>query len=123
MYQRHETGKIGEDLVVKYLEQNGYTIIERNFECRQGEIDIIAKDKDEIVFIEVKTRTNENYGKPKEAVDETKKKHIYKSSEFYVYINHLENEPIRIDVIEVYKKQEKFTIHHIKQAITERPKL
>lgn len=123
MYQRHETGKIGEDLVVKYLEQNGYTIIERNFECRQGEIDIIAKDKEEIVFIEVKTRTNENYGKPKEAVDETKKKHIYKSSEFYVYINHLENEPIRIDVIEVYKKQEKFIIHHIKQAITEKPKL
>lgn len=123
MYQRHETGKIGEDIVVKYLEQNGYTIIERNFECRQGEIDIIAKDKEEIVFIEVKTRTNENYGKPKEAVDKTKKKHIYKSSEFYVYINHLENEPIRIDVIEVYKKQEKFIIHHIKQAITERPKL
>lgn len=123
MYQRHETGKIGEDLVVKYLELNGCTIIERNFECRQGEIDIIAKDKEEIVFIEVKTRTNENYGKPKEAVDETKKKHIYKSSEFYVYLNHLENEPIRIDVIEVYKKKEKYILNHIKNAITERPKI
>lgn len=121
MYQRHEIGKIGEDLVTKYLEQNGYKIIERNFECRQGEIDIIALDNNEIVFIEVKTRTNENYGKPKEAVDEIKKKHIYKSAEIYVYVNHLENKPIRIDVIEVYKKQEKFIIHHIKQAITEKP--
>lgn len=121
MYQRHETGKIGEDLVTKYLEQNGYKIIERNFECRQGEIDIIAQDKKEIVFIEVKTRSNKNYGKPKEAVDRNKKKHIYKTLEFYVYINHLENEAIRIDVIEVYKKQEKYIIHHIKNAITERP--
>ena len=122
MYQRHETGKIGEDIAVKYLQEKGYQIIERNFECRQGEIDIIAKDKEEIVFVEVKTRTNENYGKPKEAVDKTKKKHIYKSAEYYVCLKHLENQPIRIDVIEIYIKQEKYLLNHIKQAITERPK-
>ena len=121
MYERHETGRIGEDISVKYLEQIGYTIIERNFECKQGEIDIIAKDKNEYVFIEVKTRSSAIYGKPKEAVDTTKKKHIYRSAEYYVYLKHLENEPVRIDVIEVYKKQGKFTVHHIKQAITERP--
>ena len=121
MYERHETGRIGEDISVKYLEQIGYTIIERNFECKQGEIDIIAKDKNEYVFIEVKTRSSVSYGKPKEAVDTTKKKHIYRSAEYYVYLKHLENEPVRIDVIEVYKKQGKFTVHHIKQAITERP--
>lgn len=121
MYERHETGRIGEDISVKYLEQIGYTIIERNFECKQGEIDIIAKDKNEYVFIEVKTRSSVSYGKPKEAVDTTKKKHIYRSAEYYVYLKHLENEPVRIDVIEVYKKQGKFMVHHIKQAITERP--
>ena len=121
MYERHETGRIGEDISVKYLEQIGYTIIERNFECRQGEIDIIAKDKNEYVFIEVKTRSSVSYGKPKEAVDTTKKKHIYRSAEYYVYLKHLENEPVRIDVIEVYKNQGKFMVHHIKQAITERP--
>lgn len=121
MYEKHETGKIGEDIVAKYLEQIGYEILQRNFECKIGEIDIIAKDKDEIVFIEVKTRASALYGLPKDAVDQTKKKHIYRSAEFYIYIKHLENQPVRIDVIEVYKKQGKFKIHHIKNAITERP--
>ena len=122
MYERHETGKIGEDIATRYLQQLGYKIIERNFECTQGEIDIIAQDKEETVFIEVKTRASALYGLPKEAVDQTKKKHIYRSAEFYTYIKHLENKPLRIDVIEVYKKQEKFKVHHIKNAILERPK-
>ena len=123
MYQRHEIGKIGEELAVKYLKGNGYEIIERNFECKQGEIDIIAKDKEKYVFIEVKTRTNENYGRPKEAVNQVKKKHIYKSTECYTYTHNIENEPIRIEVIEIYKKKEKYILNHIKQAITDKPKL
>lgn len=122
MYERHETGKIGEEIAVAYLKQNGYQIIERNFECRQGEIDIIAKDKNDLVFVEVKTRSSALYGLPKEAVDKTKKKHIYRSAEYYIYRKHLENYPIRIDVIEIFKKQGIFKVHHIKQAITERPK-
>lgn len=122
MYERHETGKIGENISVRYLEQRGYIIVERNFECNQGEIDIIARDKEELVFIEVKTRSSALYGLPKEAVDKTKKKHIYRSAEYYVYAKHLENESIRIDVIEVYKKQGKFMVYHIKQAITEKPR-
>ena len=121
MYQNHETGKIGEDIAVSYLNEKGYQIIERNFECIQGEIDIIAKDKKEIVFIEVKTRASVLYGLPKEAVDKTKKKHIYKSAEYYIYLKHLENAPIRIDVIEVYKKNDKYKLNHIKQAIIEKP--
>ena len=122
MYERHKTGKIGEDIAVSYLEKIGYKILERNFECKQGEVDIIALDKEEIVFIEVKTRASALYGMPKEAVDKTKKKHIYWSAEYYVYTHNLENEPIRIDVIEVYKKKEKFFVNHIKQAITEKTK-
>lgn len=121
MYKRHETGRIGEEIAVSYLEKMGYEIIDRNFECRQGEIDIIAKDEDYLVFIEVKTRASALYGTPKEAVNEAKQKHIYRSAEFYAYINHWEDRPIRIDVIEVYKKQRKFKIHHIKNAIIEKP--
>ena len=119
MYERHEIGKIGEEIVAKYLSSLDYKIIERNFECKRGEIDIIAIDKDELVFIEVKTRTNVMYGRPSEAVNEVKKKHIYKATEYYVYIRNLENEKIRLDVIEVYKKSNKYVINHIKKAITE----
>ena len=122
MYERHETGKIGEDIAVKYLIQNNYKIMERNFECKQGEIDIIALDKTEIVFIEVKTRASALYGLPKEAINQTKKKRIYWSAEYYVYSHNLEKDPIRIDVIEIYKKKGKFYVNHIKQAITEKPK-
>lgn len=73
MYYKQQRGKIGEDMATEYLNKKGYKILERNFECRQGEIDIIALDKDEIVFVEVKTRTSKKYGLAAEAVDENKK--------------------------------------------------
>ena len=117
MYLYHELGKIGEDIASKYLSKNNYEIIERNFRCKQGEIDIIAKEKDEIVFIDVKTRSSVVCGRPSEAVDETKQKHIKKATKYYIYLNKLENYYIRIDVIEVYFKNNKFYINHIKQAI------
>lgn len=114
MYESHITGRIGEELAINYLQRKGYKIIEKNFQCRQGEIDIIAKDKDEIVIIEVKTRKCLEYGKPAEAVNETKKKHIYKATEYYLYIKKIEKTYIRIDVIEVYIKENKYYINHIK---------
>ena len=77
MYEKHEIGKLGEDIACKYLLQQNYKIIERNFLCKQGEIDIIARDEKYLVFIEVKTRSNVLYGKPIDAVDRTKEKHIY----------------------------------------------
>ena len=86
MYERHITGKIGEDIAIKYLQSKGYKIIERNFQCKQGEIDIVALDKQEIVIIEVKTRKCLEYGKPAEAVDENKRKHIYNAAEYYLYV-------------------------------------
>ena len=117
MYLKHEIGKIGEDLATKYLEDVGYTIIERNFMSRQGEIDIIAKDKKELVFIEVKTRTNDMYGKPIEAVNMQKQKHLLNTIKYYLYSKHLENEFVRIDVIEVYFNNDTYKINHIKQII------
>ena len=109
-------GKAGEDVACIYLEQIGYRIIERNFICKQGEIDIIAKDKDEYVFIEVKTRSNLNYGRPKEAVDELKQKHICKSTRFYLYFHNLNNAFVRFDVIEVYFFNNRYKLKHLKQV-------
>lgn len=117
MYKRHIIGKVGENLSVKYLEQIGYKIIERNFECRQGEIDIIALDKNEIIFIEVKTRTNIKFGSPIEAINEIKQKHLLKAVKYYLYSRNLENEFVRIDVIEIYLYNHKYRVNHIKQII------
>lgn len=117
MYKRHEIGKLGEDLACKYLQNKGYKILERNFEARQGEIDIIALDKSEIVFIEVKTRSNISYGKPAEAVNEIKQNHLIKTIEYYIYSRHLEDEFIRIDIIEIYLWKNKYRVNHIKQVI------
>lgn len=110
-------GKLGEDLACKYLQNNGYKILERNFEAKQGEIDIIAMEQNELVFIEVKTRTNTNYGKPIEAVDNRKQKHLIKTVEYYLYARKLENEFVRIDVIEIYLYNHKYRVNHIKQIL------
>lgn len=117
MYNNQEIGKLGENLATKYLQKSGYTIIDRNFRCKQGEIDIIAKYKQEIIFIEVKTRTNLNYGNPAEAVTQIKQKHIERATEYYIYRNNLYKSFIRIDIIEVYIKKDKYRINHIKQIL------
>ena len=117
MYYKQRTGKSGEDIAAKYLEKKGYTILERNFNCNQGEIDIIALDKAEIVFVEVKTRRNANYGLASEAVNKEKKKHLIGAIKYYIHTRNLENDFIRIDVIEIYIKNGKVYINHIKQAI------
>ncbi|MCL2355425.1 MAG: YraN family protein [Oscillospiraceae bacterium] len=119
MYYRHETGNLGEEEAVKYLLKDDYEIIQRNFNSNFGEIDIIAKDnkKNEIVFIEVKTRSNQRYGNPAEAVDYYKKKHFIKTVEYFIHINKLENRFIRIDIMEVYLSKKGLTkINHLKQA-------
>lgn len=117
MNQNYEIGVLGEKLASKYLQEIGYKIIDRNFICKQGEIDIIAQDKNEKVFIEVKTRTNLNYGYPIEAVTQVKQKHIEKATQYYLYKNFIKNEYVRIDVIEVYLYKNKYKINHIKQII------
>ena len=118
MYYKQEIGKFGEEKVVEYLINHHYTIIEKNFRCYFGEIDIIARDnkKNEIVFFEVKTRNGNRYGNPADAVNRTKKKHIYKTAECYIHKNNIKNEFIRIDVIEVYlNKNGSYSINHIRQ--------
>ena len=117
MYFKKERGKLGEDLACRYLEELGYKIIKRNFMCKQGEIDIIAQDKAEKVFIEVKTRTNKKYGYPGEAVTTIKQKHIKKATEYYLYKHNIKDEYIRIDVIEVFLYRDKYKVNHIKQIM------
>ena len=121
MYKRHETGKIGEKIAEKYLEENNYKIIKQNFRCKQGEIDIIAtdnKNKDNnIVFIEVKTRTNFGFGTPAEAVNKTKMQHIMKTAKYFLHSNNIKDANIRFDAIEILLSNNKYKINHIKQIM------
>lgn len=117
MSYKKDTGKYGEDQACKFLERKKYKIIERNFLCRQGEIDIIAKSsKNELVFVEVKTRSSLNHGMPCEAVTPKKIKNIINSARYYIYKNRLYNIDIRFDVIEIFLHNNKCIIHHIKSA-------
>lgn len=76
-------GRKGEDIVVKYLKEQGYKILERNFRTPFGEADIIALKEDTYCFVEVKTRTSERYGKPCEAVDYKKQEKYRKIAWYY----------------------------------------
>lgn len=99
-----------EAMVSEYLQQNGYKIIGRNFFCRQGEIDLIAKKEEYLVFIEVKYRKNTAYGMPEEAVTPAKQKHLRAAARYYLYKNRLSFEqPIRFDVVGVLGEEIRIT--------------
>ena len=120
MYKKQLIEKFGEELACKYLKKNNYNILDRNFNCIQGEIDIVAYDIEnrEMVFIEVKTRTNFNYGFPSEAVNKFKQKHILNSAKYYLFCKKIENVYIRIDVIEIIINKGVHKLNHLKNVIS-----
>ena len=94
-----EIGNFGETVAAEYLEKKNISIIKRNFHCRAGEIDIIAKDGDCLVFCEVKTRVSIDYGAPSEFVDFRKQEKLLKTALYYTMRDDIE---MRFDVIEVF---------------------
>lgn len=109
-----QKGDLGESLATKYLQSKGAYIIENKFKIKSGEIDIITKLDEDIVFVEVKSRTNVKFGYPSEAVNYKKIKKITDIAKYYILKNNLYNTSIRFDVIEVYLKDKK--INHIVNA-------
>lgn len=107
-----EKGKIGEKIAEKYLKTQKFTIIYTNFSNYIGEIDIIAKEKDVYVFVEVKSREDCLFGRPCEAVDKRKQEKIKKVATFYLMENKLFDVDVRFDVIEILGSE----INHIKDA-------
>ena len=107
-------GRVGEKRAVKYLKSIGYEILETNFTTDFGEIDIVAKDKDFIVFVEVKTRTDEEFGTPGEAVNLKKQEKYYKVASEYLLKKGYANNPARFDVVEIQNGK----INHIINAFS-----
>ncbi len=99
--KRRELGAIGEKLAKDFLKKKGYRIIETNFRCREGEIDIIARKKDYLVFVEVRAKTSAVFGSPEESVTSAKKERLIASA--LVYLNSHQDLPSlwRIDFVAV----------------------
>ncbi len=117
MYNKKVLGNIGEKLAQKYLKCKKYKIIATNFYTRKGEIDIIALKDKQLIFFEVKTRSNYNYGTPAMAVNNTKIQHMKFAAQIFLMLNKFNKYAIRFDVIEVLIKSGKCNINHIKQVI------
>lgn len=119
MNEKQFIGKLGENKAEKYLKDNGYIIIDKNYYCRFGEIDIVATDLEtgEIVFIEVKTRTNLSFGMPIDSINYSKIKHLIKTINYYIIDKKIYRNNIRVDAIEVLVRARKHCINHIKRII------
>jgi putative endonuclease len=99
--ERLSLGKKGEDLAIGQLKALGYKILERNFKCSLGEIDVIARDRNTLVFVEVKTRASRDFGGPAAAVHARKQRQLSKVALVYLNQKKLFNIPARFDVVAV----------------------
>ena len=99
--EKAELGKRGEDLALHFLKRSGYKIIERNYVCRLGEMDIIAQEKDTLVFVEVKTRTSTTFGPPQLAVNPAKQMQLSKVALNFLKEKKREDVKARFDVVAI----------------------
>lgn len=109
-------GKIYEEKACEYLRQKGYKILERNFNIRGGELDIIAEDGKYLIFVEVKERKNTDYGYPSEFVNKTKQQRMVKTAIFYIKQKNIKKKDIRFDVVSIIDRDGKIEIEHIQNA-------
>ena len=115
MAAHNELGKAGEDAAVAYLERKGYLIRHRNWHSHHLELDIVAIDGDELVIVEVKTRTTTDYQEPEEAVNATKILRIVRAADAYIRRFELDME-VRFDIVTVVGTDAPFHIEHIEEA-------
>lgn len=113
---RQRLGQSGEKLAANYLKKQGYKLIEINYRSKLGEIDIVAKDRGTLVFIEVKTRSGEQYGSPAAAVTPTKQRQISRAAQCYLAEHQLFDTEARFDVVSVLRKGNDYSIKLIRDA-------
>lgn len=95
------TGKTGEGIASGFLTQNGYQILDVNYRCPIGEIDIVARERDELVFVEVKTRKSSAMGYPEQAVGTAKQKKMSQLALWYLRDKKVGDAPVRFDVVAI----------------------
>jgi len=113
--QRRSLGILGENIAADYLQKKGFQIIERNFRCRLGELDIIARQGGYLVFVEVRARSSALCGLPQESITANKIKKLRRLAQVYMVQRALYNVDVRFDVVAVYCAGETI-ITHIENA-------
>lgn len=114
--RRHVLGLYGENLAANYLRELGYEILERNWRCSIGEIDLIARDQDRWVFVEVKTRNGAGFGHPLEAITNEKIARLRKLVGEWCRLRQVSGVQVRIDAISVLVNSGKVELEHLKQV-------
>jgi putative endonuclease len=114
--QRQQLGAWGEEVAVRFLRQRGMKIVERNFRTPVGEIDIIARQRGILVFVEVKTRRSSRFGPPQEAVGRTKQRQILRAAQWYLAGQPDNRRQPRFDVVAICARADGAHIEHIPDA-------
>jgi putative endonuclease len=115
MKPQQRLGRWGEQAAADYLEKQGYVILERNFRAARGEIDLVARQKNILVFVEVKARSSNRYGYPEYSVSPKKRQHILSAAQEYI-LSHPEFRTWRVDVIAVEGETGKANIRHFENV-------
>ena len=116
--RKQALGRWGEAKAAGYLEAKGYKILERNYRNEHGEIDLVARDGEDIVFVEVKTRSNADFGFPEEAVDAEKQAHLVGTAEGYLQDRTDNAVDWRVDVIAILRREDgQAEIRHFEHAL------
>jgi len=113
---RGEIGRRGEALAAELLRAKGLTIVERNFRCRAGEIDLVALDGPTLVFVEVRSRRGDRAGTPFESVDQRKQAQVTRVARHFVAARGLLDHDVRFDVVGIRFDQEPPAIEHLSAA-------
>ena len=113
---KHVLGKYGELVAADYLSRQGYEIVERNWHCRQGELDLIAKDRDQWVFVEVKTRSSKTADSGFEAVDQLKLQKLRRTIARWCEVRKVSSIKLRLDVVSVFVSAGSVRFEHLKQV-------
>ena len=114
--QRKKRGAEGESLAARFLERHGMTILQRNYRYERGEIDIIAEEGEELVFVEVKARRTKSYGEPEDSVTQHKQEQIQTVAEGYLLEHDIRDRACRFDVVAIMFHNGKAEINHIRNA-------
>lgn len=111
-----ELGRLGEELARGYLEKKGYIILAENYRTPFGELDLVARDQETIVFVEVRTRSTRSYGTPLESITHTKQERLIRLALQFCAHHYLYSKNLRFDVIGIYLKNSQPSIEHIPNA-------